>query len=307
VPTSTPSHTNPPSTVRLTAATRDGIVVADTGERLLAGGPVDSLATDGATTWALLGGTEVHRVDAEGTELVARLRDARAGVLHLHEGTLWLGGHRARLWRLDPAGELAEVPSFDAAPTHERWSTPWGGPPEVFSMASHGHDLFVSVHVGGILRTDDGGRSWVATIDLDTDVHQVAVGPDGVVWAATGMAGLAESRDRGATWTHHTEGLHATYALAVAVTQDGPIVSVSSGHASTDGALYRFDGERFHRLRRGLPEPFGAAVGPRQLAARSAAVAAVLPGGVLVTSDDAGRTWSVAPEPLPGIREVVLD
>jgi hypothetical protein len=282
-------------------------VLPDDGRRLLEGASVDSIATDGESTWALVGGVAVHRVGADDTELVAQLdRDAHAGVLHVHEGSVWLGGHEARVWRLDDHGDLVALPSFEQAPTHERWATPWGGPPDVFSMASHGHDLYVSVHVGGILRTDDDGVTWTATIDLDTDVHQVATAPDGTLWAATGTAGLAESRDRGASWSFHTEGLHATYALAVALTDEGPVVSVSSGHAATDGALYRFDGQRFHRLRGGLPDPFGPGVGPRQLAGRSAAVAAVLPGGVLATSDDAGRTWSVAPERLRGAREVVL-
>jgi hypothetical protein len=304
-----PAPTGSRRTARWQVATRDGIAVAPRAGRILAGASVDGIAVDGDgdATWAIVAGTELHRIDSDGDELVARLDDGRASVVHVHGGTVWLGGEEARVWRLGPTRELAAVTSFDRAPTHERWSTPWGGPPEIFSMASHGDDLYVSLHVGGILRTDDAGRSWVATIDLDTDVHQVATAADGTVWAATGMAGLAESRDRGATWTFHTEGLDATYALAVAVTDDGPIVSVSSGHASTDGALHRFDGERFHRLGVGLPETFDGAVGPRRLAARSAAVAAVLPGGVLVTSDDAGRTWTASPERLPGTHEVLLE
>ena len=43
-------------------------------------------------------------------------------------------------------------------------------------MASHGDDLYVSVHVGGVLHSaDDDGRTWRATIDLHDDVHQVVV------------------------------------------------------------------------------------------------------------------------------------
>ena len=64
------------------------------------------------------------------------------------------------------------------APTRAEWHTPWGGPPSVFSMASLGDDLFVSVHVGGILRSSDGGQSWEATIDLHEDVHQVVADPE---------------------------------------------------------------------------------------------------------------------------------
>jgi hypothetical protein len=294
------------ATARLAVATRDGIVVPGLDHRVLAGRSIDALASDGSSTWALVDGREVHRIDAVGSEVVGRLAGGGAHVLHLHAGTAWLGGGEACVWRLGADGEVAPVTTFDEAPTHDRWSTPWGGPPSIFTMASHGPDLYVSVHVGGILRSDDTGRSWTATIDLATDVHQVATAPDGTVWAATGAAGLAESRDRGATWRTHTDGLHATYALAVAVTDDGPIVSVSSGHASTDGALYRFDGERFERLAQGLPHDLGGAVGPRQLSAQGGDVAVALPGGVLCTSVDSGRTWTISPDLLPGAREVLV-
>ena len=90
-------------------------------------------------------------------------------------------------------------------------------------MASDGDDLYVSVHVGGILRTTDGD-GWAPTIDLHDDVHQVAVGGAGTVWAATGMRGLAESGDRGGSWRYHVDGLHAHYLLAVAPFDDGVLV-----------------------------------------------------------------------------------
>ena len=114
---------------------------------------------------------------------------------------------------------LEPVESFEHTPTHAEWSTPWGGPPSVLSMASHGDDLYVGVHVGGIIRSSDGGESWTDTIDLRVDVHEVAVNPDdGVVWAATGERALAASPDRGILWGFHTDGLHATYSLALAIT-----------------------------------------------------------------------------------------
>ena len=71
----------------------------------------------------------------------------------------------------------------------------------VFSMASDGTDLYVSVHVGGILRSADG-VSWSPTIDLHDDVHQVTVSPDRTVWAATGSRALRRAptgAPRGAT------------------------------------------------------------------------------------------------------------
>jgi len=301
-PTAPPARA---TTDPLLVATRDGLIDLGSGAMLLEGHGVNGAARAGDVVWALTDHREVHRIAGGSTTSVAVLDDGRASVLVVHDGQVWLGGDEARVWRLDQQ-RIVESTSFASSPTHERWSTPWGGPPAIFSMASHGTDLFVSVHVGGILRTEDDGRTWTPTIDLATDVHQVVVDDDGTVWAATGTSGLARSTDRGATWTFHDQGLHATYALAVAVTSDGPIVSSSSGHSARNGALHRFDGERFERLHQGLPVDLGGAVGPRQLSARGAEVAAALPDGGIVTSDDCGRTWQRLDRHLPGARDLLL-
>ena len=106
---------------------------------------------------------------------------------------------------------------------------------------------YVNVHVGGIIRAADEG--WTATIDLYTDVHQVAV-DGGTVFAALGDGGLATSDDGGNTWSIHTGGLHATYARGVAVLGDHVLLSASNGPFATEGAVYRRErnGEHFERL-----------------------------------------------------------
>ncbi|CAN5574460.1 hypothetical protein BH24ACT5_BH24ACT5_10130 [soil metagenome] len=282
-----PSH---PSTGRVAVATISGIHLPATADVVLPEASVDAIVADGPTLWALTDRRELHRIDRHGTELVAVVDDGSATCLGIHDGAIWAGGDDARLWRLHD-GRLLPATSFGDAPTRGEWHTPWGGPPAVFSIASGGGVLYVSVHVGGVLRSDDAGKSWVSTIDLHCDVHQVAAGPDGRVWAATGTSGLAESRERGATWQFHTDGLHATYLLAVAVTTDAVLVSSASGHSGRDGALYRFDGDHFARCRDGLPDKLGGAVGPRQLVAVGDDVAVALPGGHIHTSADGGRTW----------------
>jgi hypothetical protein len=281
---------------------------------LLVDRPVGAVAVgQQGELWLLVERRHLHRLDPAGAhaepELVASLPAGAAGVcLGLHQGAVWVGGDRAGLWRLDGA-ELVPIASFATAPTHDAWYTPWGGPPAVFSLASAGDDLYASVHVGGILRTSDGGRSWVPTIDLHDDVHQVAVGPHGRLWAATGDRALAESEDGGATWRHHDQGLDGNhYLLALAPTASGVIVGASRGHASREGGLYRFDGEHFHHLgpAEGLPEPLGGVVGPRHLVAAGDEAAVALPDGRAARSTDGGRTW--APLPLPPVQaaEVAL-
>ena len=269
----------------------------------LPGGSITSIHPDGDDLWALVGRRDLHRIHQGATELVARLDQPSGGVIGIHGGTVWVGGQDARVWRLD-GDALVEATSFQAAPTHAEWHTPWGGPPDVFTFASDGTRLYVSVHVGGILRTTDG-TEWAPTIDLHDDVHQVAVGADGTVWAATGMRGLAESRDHGATWRYHTRGLHATYALAVAPLPHGALVAVSSGHAAKDGGVYRFDGERMTRSE-DLPSDLGGAVGPRHLATSGERGAVALPNGDVYVSDDAGVTWARAAEGLRPVRDVVF-
>jgi hypothetical protein len=214
---------------------------------------------------------------------------------------VFVGGDDAQLWRLD-GDRLHAVAAFQAAPTRGDWHTPWGGPPSIFSMASDGTDLYVGVHVGGILRSADGGE-WAPTIDLHVDVHQVTLAGAGTVWAATGTSGLGESADRGATWRHHTAGLHARYLLAVATVTDGVLVGASSGHAGRDGALYRFDGNGFTRCR-GLPDAFGGAVGPRHVAGAGERAAVALPNGDVFVSDDAGREWDRVASGLRGVSEL---
>jgi hypothetical protein len=292
------------TTSHLVIATSAGVHVSngEDGAALLAGEAVTAIDGAGDDLWVLAGRRHLYRVTTGTAERVASLEgDARGTCLGVHTDTVWVGGDRAHLWRL-VGSRLEEVTAFGEAPTNDEWHTPWGGPPDVFSMASYGDDLYVSVHVGGI-RTSDG-EVWEPTIDLHDDVHQVAVGPDGTVWAATGRRGLAESRDRGSTWRYHRDGLHATYLLAVAASADGVLVGASSGRAGRDGAVYRFDGQRFTRGA-GLSDDFAGAVGPRQLAAVGELSAVALPSGDVYMSDDGGEEWGRAETGLPGISEII--
>ncbi|HYF45670.1 MAG TPA: hypothetical protein VD926_05620, partial [Acidimicrobiales bacterium] len=153
----------------------------------LAGRSVNVLAPAQPTGyWALVESREVWRLDDGDAELAASIDDGpEAHAIVEHQGRLWVGTAEARLLRLDD-GELVRVEPFEHAPGHEGWHTPWGGPPTTYTMTSDGERLYVNVHVGGILVTDDGGESWAPTIPIEDDVHQVSIGPDGRVWAATG-------------------------------------------------------------------------------------------------------------------------
>ncbi|HWI03828.1 MAG TPA: sialidase family protein, partial [Acidimicrobiales bacterium] len=231
---------------------------------------------------SLLVGTAagLHRVDDNHTELAGREVNALAGDLALVEGRAvwrageWLGapldgplatcvlpvdggalvgtveGHLVQL----PAGE--PVASFDEVAGRDSWYTPWGAPADVRTMAA-GPDgtIYVNVHVGGIVRSRDGGDTWEPTLDIDLDVHQVIVAPDGTVLAATAR-GLAMSTDSGDSWSVVDDGLAATYARAVAVAGDTVLMSVSTGPDGHRAAVYRrplHGGGPFRRTSIGLP------------------------------------------------------
>ena len=112
------------------------------------------------------------------------------------------------------------------------------------------------MHVGGILRSDDGGATWTPTIDIDSDVHHVTTA-EGMVLAAC-AGGLASSSDRGVTWTVRTDGLEAPYSRAVAVCGDVVLVSASKGPRGGRAGVYRGDlvGGAFERCTSGLPDLF---------------------------------------------------
>lgn len=261
----------------------------------------------------------LHRVNGSHTELSGRQVNAIAGDLALVEGRAvwrdgeWLGepiegplatcvvgfdggalvgtveGHLVRL----PSGE--RVASFEDAPGRDRWYTPWGAPADVRTLAA-GPDgtLYVNVHVGGILRSRDGGATWEPTLDIDLDVHQVVVADDGTVVAATAK-GLAMSTDGGDTWSVVTDGLAATYARAVAVAGDTVLMSVSTGPDGHRAAVYRrpLHGDApFRRTAIGLPGTFPGNVDTFCLAGRGPLAALGTFAGRVYLSDDAGGSWA---------------
>lgn len=261
----------------------------------------------------------LHRVDDGHTELAGRQVTALGGDLALVEGRAvwrngdWVGdpldgppatcvlpldggalvgtaeGHLVRL----PAGE--RLASFDEAPGREAWYTPWGGPADVRSLAA-GPDgtIYVNVHVGGILRSSDGGASWEPTLDIDLDVHQVTVADDGSVLAATAQ-GLAVSADRGDTWNVIDDGLAATYARAVAVSGDTVLLSVSTGPDGHGAAVYRrplHGDEPFRWSSIGLPGTLPGNIDTFCLVGAGSVAALGTFAGRVYLSDDAGASWA---------------
>ena len=277
-----------------------------------AGREVTALAVeDGPGVWALLDGRVLVRREGNGPwqELGALPDTVEGTCLAATPGGLLVGTVGAGLWCWT-GGHPVRVESFDRMPGREAWYTPWGDPPDTRSIAADaGGRLYVNVHVGGVARSTDGGASWSPTIDVDADVHQVVAHATcpGYVFAAA-AEGLWISADGGDSWATETEGLHARYCRAVAVTGDAVLVSASTGPGGRRAALYRRDlaGDRFERCRDGLPEWFGDNLDTHCLAAEGREVVLGTEDGVVHASTDGGRTFSVLAKGLPPVRAVVF-
>jgi photosystem II stability/assembly factor-like uncharacterized protein len=187
------------------------------------------------------------------------------------------------------------------------------GPPlSIRSVAanSNGSILFANVHVGGIPRSMDGGRTWQPTIDINSDVHEVRAhqaNPDIVV--AASAIGLCISRDAGATWTIERDGLHASYCSAVAFSGDDILVSASTDHFAGQGRIYRRpirpDGA-IVAVEDGLPMWINGIADTGCIATNGSTIVVVDRAGTLYLSTEFGLAWSRSSSELPTPSSVLI-
>jgi len=210
-------------------------------------------------------------------------------------------------------GSNQPVRSFDQVAGRDAWYQPHGGPPAVRTMAVDDEGrMYVNVHVGGIVRSDDGGQSWQPTIDIDLDVHQVITvpGQPGRVLAATAR-GLASSDNYGKSWKIMDDGLQdqARYARAVAVSDEMIFLSVSEGPEGKKASVFRrpLNGpRRFGKVRGGLPELFAANVDSGCIAATGSTIVVGAPDGRIHRSADNGLKWHQLTTGLPPVTRIQL-
>jgi hypothetical protein len=258
--------------------------------------------------WAIVDGSEVwHTAEVGGWNHLGDLEHYRGTCLAFMKDDVLVGSSEARLFRVVDDG-LEPVAAFDRVEGRSTWYTPWGGPPDTRSISEWDEAVYVNVHVGGILRTEDRGETWAPTIDIDADVHHVTTA-EGQVLAAC-AAGLAVSTARGGTWTFRSEGLEAPYSRAVTVSGDAVLVSASRGPRGGQAAVYRGDlaGGGLERCRTGLPEWFEDNIDSYCLDAHpdGSFVAFGTSEGRVFASDDAGLNWADFASGLPPVRRVLV-
>ena len=141
-------------------------------------------------------------------------------------------------------------------------------------------------------------------------MHQIVAHPTqaGLLLAACAR-GLAASLDGGGSWSFDDEGLHATYARAVAPAGDMLLLSVSRGPSGGEAAVYRrplTQSMPFERCREGLPARFDHNIDTHCLAALGDTVVFGTADGTVYSSADAGASWAALMTGLPAVTCVLI-
>jgi hypothetical protein len=295
------------------------VFTGDTRHQELAGQAVNALARDpNGFVLAIVDGHSLCRRNSDGAWSTIATSPLDLSCLVAVGDEICVGTDDAQLLRVRDNGELEPLQGFAATPGRDKWYSGAAlvngqllGPPlgiRSMTATSDGAVLLANVHVGGIPRSTDGGVTWKPTIDIDTDVHEVCAHPvyRDVVIAAS-ASGLCISRDAGATWIVERRGLHATYCSAAAFSKDDILVSASTDHFASEGAVYRRPLDGSHPLERsGFPKSLEGIVDTGCIAARGSTLAIADKAGNLNVSSDGGNMWVRRDSGLPGICSVLL-
>jgi hypothetical protein len=310
--------------VILAATWGDGLfaLTGDGRTQEIANQPVRGLAPDGrGGALAIVGRHSVRRRAASGQWTNVATSEFELSCCMAVQDAIYAGTDDARMLRLSPEGGVLDpVDGFDSVAGRDTWFAGSAivngqrvGPPlGIRSVAanSNGNILFANVHVGGIPRSLDGGRTWQPTIDINCDVHEVRAHPanPGIV-AAAAAVGLCISRDSGTTWIIEREGLHAPHCSAAAFSGDDIIFSASTDPFAAEGRIYRRpvkpDGS-LAAVGGGVPAWIEGIADTGCIAANGSFIAIADSAGNLYVSDDFGRAWSRRSTRLPAPSGVLI-
>jgi hypothetical protein len=301
----------------LVATWGDGLfaITGDGRTQEIANQRVRGLAPDGrGGALAIVGGHSLRRRAPSGEWATVATSEFELSCCMAVRDAIYVGTDDARMLRLSHGGGVLDpIDGFHNIAGRDTWfagsavvnGQRLGPPLGVRSVAanSNGSILFANVHVGGIPRSMDGGRTWQPTIDINSDVHEVRAhqaDPDIVV--AASAIGLCISHDAGATWSVERHGLHAPYCSAVAVSGDDILVSASTDHFATQGRIYRRPvrpSGHILAVENGLPKWLNGIADTSCIATNSSTIALVDRGGTLYLSTDLGLAWSRICSELP--------
>jgi hypothetical protein len=308
----------------LVATWGDGLfaVTGDGRTQEIASQPVGCLAPDGrGGALAIVGQHSLRRRSLSGEWTTLATSEFDLSCCMAVRDFIYVGTDDARMLRLShEGGVLDPIDGFNHIQGRDLWfagsaiinGQRLGPPLGIRSVAanSSGSILFANVHVGGIPRSMDGGRTWQPTIDINSDVHEVrAHSADPDIVAAASAIGLCISHDAAATWTIERDGLHASYCSAVAFSGDDILVSASTDHFATQGRIYRrpiTPKGSLVAVEGGMPEWTEGIVDTGCIATNGAMIAVVDKAGTLYISNESGLAWSRSSGQLPTPSSVLI-
>ena len=281
-------------------ATQSGCrVFTSSGEREteLADRDVTALAIGcSKTCFAVVAEHEIWRRSADGAwSLVTAARVPLQSLTAV--GTTFFGGSStdARMVRLHSDGEEERLLGFDTVPGREEWFS--HGPPlgvRALTATADGAAVLAAVHVGGIPRSSDGGQTWIPTLPIAFDVHEVCAHRTMPALAAAATAvGLCVSDNAGLSWEVLDEGLEITNSLAVAILDDEVLFSIQDGPFAKRSQVWRWpiNGKGLEIVADGLPEWLDGKIDTGRIAAGNGRAAIADGGGNLWLSRAESRGW----------------
>ncbi|GIK40473.1 MAG: glycosyl hydrolase [Chloroflexota bacterium] len=251
---------------------------------------------DAGTSWNPVGSGIVH------AEITA------VAVSPAEPGVVYAGTEPSAVFRCENRGETwTELRGLQSLPSARSWSFP--PRPETHHVRWIEPDptvagrVFVAIEAGALVRTLDGGQTWLDRVDggpIDTHAaatHQLA---PGWVYSAAGD-GYFESDNAGESWSRQVDGLHHRYLVGVAVDPADPntvIVSAASGPfvayspRRAEAYLYRKLGRRrFELAMVGLPDGQGTIASRLATNPDEPGVIYAANNYGLFRSPDAGQSW----------------
>jgi len=267
----------------------------------------------GGRTWERVGAIEGFE---ELSSLAIDPRDPDHLIAGMEPSALFVSRDGGRTWQEDPTiRQMARENS---------WSVPWSDAPgHVRTIAIDPNDpsrIYLAIEVGGVVRTEDGGRTWENVHGgIHDDVHSVAVHPkNGAVLYAATRHGFGRSEDYGRTW-RQIDGFEGQgYARPLAVNPQRPerlytaAATVGPGGfgrpVGSECGVFRSDdgGLTWTRLTNGVPvhsRPYIDAIDVDP--ADPARVALGNVGGQVYESRDGGESWQAGPS-LPPVRRLLF-
>lgn len=268
---------------------------------------------DGGRSW-----TEAGRIDGceELSSLEVEPRDPDRLLAGMEPAALFRSEDGGRIWEEDP--------TIRRMSRENGWSVPWsdalGHVRTIAIDPNEPERIYLAIEVGGVVRTEDGGRRWENVHGgIHDDVHSVAVNPmnGAVVYAAT-RHGFGRSDDYGKSWRYagkfegqgysrplavHPERPARLYTAAATVGPDGfrrPVGSECGVFRSDDGGL------SWTRLTNGIPEHFKPYVDSIAIDPAAPDQVALLDAeGHVYQSRDGGDRWALT-HTLPPARRLIF-